>query len=273
MVAAPAGVAAYARWIEPVSLQLRRYRCHLPGLKPHRPVRLLHFSDLHASPDVPTSLIESAIGMARELEPDLVCVTGDFVTHRGGWNPGWYRRTLRRLTDRVPVYGSMGNHDGGWRPSGMTDSRSVRAVLEGSGINVLHNRRTVVAAGEQKIELVGLGDLWGREFEPDEAFPRDGSKPYPRIMLSHNPDTKDRLADRDWDLMLSGHTHGGQVVVPLVGSPWAPVQDMRYLHGLAPWEGRQIHVSSGVGSAHGVRFNCPPELTMLELTGTRPSAT
>jgi predicted MPP superfamily phosphohydrolase len=165
----------------------------------------------------------------------------------------------------------MGNHDGGWLPSGMTDSSGVREVLTAAGLDILHNRATIVNAGDQKLELVGLGDPWGQEFSAGHAFPRSTAKPYPRIVLSHNPDTKDRLAARPWDLMLSGHTHGGQVVIPFLGSPWAPVQDKRYLHGLAPWEGRQIHVTSGVGNAHGVRLNCPPELALLELTGDTPA--
>ncbi len=266
LAASVAPVAAYAKWVEPINLQVHQHQCRLPGLVADRPVRLLHFSDLHASPDVPNSLIESAIGLALELQPDLVCLTGDFVTDRSGWNSDWYRRTLRRLTDRLPVYGSMGNHDGGWRPSRMQSSAIVRDLLRDGGLQLLHNR-TVTVMG---LELTGLGDLWGGEFRPDAAFP-GGPRSKPRIVLSHNPDTKDHLVHKTWDLMLSGHTHGGQIVIPVVGSPWAPVKDMRYLHGLKAWGPRQIHVTSGVGNARGVRFNCPPELVMLELTGRSDS--
>jgi predicted MPP superfamily phosphohydrolase len=264
-------VAAYARWIEPVSLQVRHYQCHLPGLDSARPVRLLHLSDLHASRSVPNSLIESAFGLALELKPDLICITGDFVTVGTGWDAEWYKRTLRHLSSRVPVYASTGNHDGGWFGSQMSDSRFMRSVLQDAGLEVLHNRSTMIEVNSQRLELAGLGDLWADEFRPGQAFQRAVIKSSPRIVLSHNPDTKDRLANRDWDLMLSGHTHGGQIVVPLVGSPWAPVKDMRYLHGLAAWGSRQIHVTCGVGSAGGVRLNCPPEVAMLELSGPTAS--
>ena len=268
LAASIAPVAAYAKWVEPFNLQVREQQCRLPGLVSDRPIRLLHFSDLHASPDVPNSLIESAVGLALELKPDLVCLTGDFVTDRSGWNSEWYRRTLRRLTDHLPVYGTMGNHDGGWRPSRMHSSQIVRDLLQDAGLELLHNRTVTVMAdgGQAGLDLTGLGDLWGGEFHPSAAFPRS-PRTRPRIVLSHNPDTKDHTAHHTWDLMLSGHTHGGQVVIPVVGSPWAPVKDMRYLHGLKAWGPRQIHVTSGVGNARGVRFNCPPELVMLELTG------
>src|SRR6185295_11197542 len=113
---------AYAKWVEPVALQITHKQCHLPGLASKQPIRLVHLSDLHASPDVPNSLIESAIGLTIDLNPDLVCITGDFITHGSGWDPNWYRRTLRRLSDHAPVYASMGNHDGGWAPSGLPDS-------------------------------------------------------------------------------------------------------------------------------------------------------
>ena len=268
LVAAPAAVAGYARWVEPVSLRLASHQCRLPGLIPGRAIRLLHFSDLHASPVVPNSLIESAIGMALELKPDLVCLTGDFVTNRSGWNSDWFRQTLRRLGDRLPVYATMGNHDGGWAHSRMKNSRIVRDLLRDAGVPVLQNRSTLLSVRGQELELVGLGDLWGGEFIPERAFPCSPRRAdRPRIVLSHNPDTKDELDGWQWDLMLSGHTHGGQVVLPFIGSPWTPVQDKRYVHGLLPWNHRQIHVTCGVGSAGGVRLNCPPELALLELTG------
>jgi len=175
---------------------------------------------------------------------------------------------LRQLAERVPAFGSMGNPDGGWRGSGMKNSQPVQNVVTSAGISILHNQHVTLPVADGHVELVGLGDLWGHEFLPQRAFPSEPATANPRIVLSHNPDTKDLLANRPWDLMLSGHTHGGQVVLPLVGSPWAPVTDTRDLHGLEPWHGRQIHLTAGVGNATGVRLNCPPEVVLLELTGT-----
>ena len=85
------------------------------------------------------------------------------------------------------------------------------------------------------------------------------------IMLSHNPDAKTALRDVPWDLMLCGHTHGGQITLPLLGSPLAPIADKRFSEGLHTWDKRWIYVTRGVGSLLGMRFNCPPEVSILEL--------
>jgi predicted MPP superfamily phosphohydrolase len=86
------------------------------------------------------------------------------------------------------------------------------------------------------------------------------------VLLSHNPDSKDALDAFPWHLMLCGHTHGGQVIVPLAGPIFAPVADKRYVAGLKPWGDRQIHVTRGVGNVGGVRFLCRPEASLLLLS-------
>ena len=109
------------------------------------------------------------------------------------------------------------------------------------------------------------GDLWPDEIESNAAF--SSVDPHtPVILLAHNPDSKDVLSERTWDLMLSGHTHGGQVRIPFDGPRFAPVTDKRYVAGLAPWGSRQIHVSRGVGNLVGIRFRCRPEVSVLLLT-------
>ena len=88
---------------------------------------------------------------------------------------------------------------------------------------------------------------------------------YPIIVLSHNPDSKDILGDYPWDMMLCGHTHGGQLYLPILGTPFAPVKDHRYVHGLKAWNDRLIHTTSGIGNLFGMRFNCRPEVSLLTL--------
>ena len=98
--------------------------------------------------------------------------------------------------------------------------------------------------------------MWAGDLHPTLAFTKRHGTDIPTILLSHNPDSKAMLYPHHWDLILCGHTHGGQVVAPGLGLSPAPVWDRRYIAGLNRWKGRWIHVSRGVGNVAGVRFNC-----------------
>jgi predicted MPP superfamily phosphohydrolase len=167
----------------------------------------------------------------------------------------------------------MGNHDGGvWARefAGLDDHSEVDRLLEASGIELLHNRARIVEVRDSQLTLVGTGDLWNQELEAGKAF-RGVTGGGAIVWLNHNPDGKDFIAPRHpWHVMLAGHTHGGQVVLPFYGTHFAPVNDKRYVEGLKPWGSRQIHVSRGVGNVGGVRFACRPEVTLLELSGPCP---
>jgi len=257
----------YAFGVEPNWLERTYHRVKLPCKTLTSGVRILHLSDLHASPAVSFSLIGNAVDMGLEAKPDVICVTGDFVTDATPFDEVEYARILRRLSSAAPVFGTLGNHDGGsWAAShgGLTDNTVVRALLQAGNIPLLHNRSEVVRVRDQSIHFAGVGDLWSDGVNADLAFANVSAED-PAILLAHNPDTKDVLAGRPWDLMLSGHTHGGQVVVPLFGEPFVPVRDKRFIAGLKQWNGRQIYITRGVGSIRGVRVNCRPEVTVLDL--------
>jgi predicted MPP superfamily phosphohydrolase len=113
---------------------------------------------------------------------------------------------------------------------------------------------------------VGVGDLWCFEVFPDKAFATAGREG-PTVLLNHNPDAKDELIKHPWDLMLAGHTHGNQIHIPGIDlSRWAVVRDPRFIAGLYNWEGRQLHINRGIGGLSGIRLNCRPEVSVLELT-------
>ncbi len=258
---------AYAFGVEPNWLERTTVRVKLPCNSLTSGVRVLHLSDFHASPVVPFSLIENSVQLGLEAKPDVICLTGDFVTDATPFDQTEYARILRRLSSAAPVFASLGNHDGGrWAASvgGLKDSSVIRELLRASNIPVLHNRSEVVRVRDQSIRFAGVPDLWSERVDGVLAF-ADVPKDDPAILLAHNPDTKDVLADRPWDLMLSGHTHGGQVVLPLVGERFVPVRDKRFIAGLKQWNGRQVYITRGVGNIDGVRVNCRPEVTILDL--------
>lgn len=259
----------YMRFLEPAWLRSTPHRLALGTTRLARTIRLAHISDLHASPVVPYRLLEKAAEQTEALGPDLICLTGDFITRRLDDAPR-YAAILSRLSAAAPTFAVPGNHDGGaWAHwyGGQKDTSAVLSLLDRASIDCLLNRAVTLDLHGQPVRLVGLGDWWAGQLDARRAF--DGVAPRtdaPTIVLSHNPDTKDLLAAYPWDLLLSGHTHGGQLSLPLIGTPFAPVRDQRYVHGLKAWNERWIHVTSGVGNLHGLRLNCPPEVSLIELT-------
>jgi predicted MPP superfamily phosphohydrolase len=257
---------AYAVGIEPRWLDTEMNKVSMPGLG--RRMRVVQLTDLHASDFVPLGMIADAVTAAIAAKPDLICLTGDYISYQDIPSADAYARTLAPLAKAAPTYAVLGNHDGGpWAENdgGFSHHRYAEKVLEMAGIELLHNRSKVVEVHGHPLALVGMGDSWSREFEPVAAFAGIRKHQVPTVVLSHNPDTKDNLSEYPWRLMLSGHTHGGQVIVPLYGPPIIPVRDRRYLAGLKPWGDRMIHVSRGVGNIMGIRFGCRPEVAVLDL--------
>jgi predicted MPP superfamily phosphohydrolase len=260
-------IPAYGHFIEPHWFEETRTRVYVPGLS--RNIRVLHLSDLHISPFVPFSVIEEAISIGLRSRPDLICLTGDFITNDAPFDRDLYEACLKRLAQAAPCFACLGNHDGGsWTETvgGFSDTSVVRNLLAASQVTLLHNRAQVISVRGQKLQLVGLGDIWNDEADPGYAFANVNPR-IPTVVLAHNPDTKDMIGAFPWHAMLSGHTHGGQVLVPVVGTRFVAVKDKRFVAGLREWNGRQVYVTRGVGSLGGIRLNCRPEVTLLELTG------
>jgi uncharacterized protein len=262
------GGAFYMRFLEPHWFDVSERTVPIGARPGALPLRVLHLSDLHASEVISLGQIRAAVELGLKGEPDLICVTGDFITGKyDRWKE--YEGVLARLSTAAPTFACLGNHDGGsWssRSRGYPDARHVRSLLEGSGIQLLENRSMRIQARGWELNVAGVGDLWSRGLNPSGAF--SGTRKEEGVVtfvLSHNPDSKDLLKPFPWDLLLCGHTHGGQLIVPLVGAPFAPVRDKRFIKGLHEWEGRWIHITKGVGNLHGVRLNCRPEVSLLNL--------
>lgn len=267
---AGAAAAAYTRFIEPGRLEVS-HRSVLLGSTEAAPVRVLHLSDLHASSYVPLEFIAHAVQLGLAEKPDLVCLTGDFIT-KHFTRFADYAEVLKPLAAAAPVFACLGNHDGGkWagRPNyrGHADHVEVRKCLAAAGARVLLNQSAELTLRGRRLRLVGVGDLWADELRAAEAFNSGpAGSDTTTLALLHNPDGKDQLADFPWHLALCGHTHGGQLRLPFLGTPFAPVRDHRYVAGLNRWHDRWIFTTRGVGNLHGVRFNCRPEASLLTLT-------
>ena len=257
---------AYPTIVEPHWLEVTHTRVPVPGPS-QATVRILHLSDLHASWCVPWSLIDAAVSEGLAQKPDLVCLTGDFITDGLELDNARYVKVLQQLSAGRPAYAVLGNHDGGlWSRlrGGYWEHKFVDGLLEDAGIEVLQNRSVSCELRQGRLNVVGVGDYWSREVNAKRAF--QGQKGTgTTLALCHNPDGKVLLGGYAWQLMLCGHTHGGQVMIPFEGPRYAPVRDKRYVAGLNPFDGRHIYTTRGVGNVGGVRVGCRPEVTILEL--------
>ena len=260
---------AYAKFWEARALEVSETEINLARADstPAGEIRILHLSDFHASSVVPLEFIAESIELGLRAKPDIVLLTGDFITGRFA-QLDQFSEILTQLSKRVPCFAVVGNHDGGdWavQGGGYGNLGPLRRMLEKANIDLLINEQRIVRLQGRECLIVGVGDLWSNTCDPQRAFHNPAAHDV-CLLLSHNPDSKDLLAPYPWDLMLAGHTHGGQLRIPFLGwAPFAPVVDKKFLAGLYAWKNRYIFISRGVGNLHGLRFNCRPEVSVLRV--------
>jgi hypothetical protein len=271
LVCAVAGLGAYTTVVEPSRLLVRRYKLGIRNLPAALDgIRFAHMSDTHYGPYVSLPHIRRAVKLVRQQRCDLVVLTGDYV-HRTPQAIHDGIGVLEECRGALGAVAVLGNHDH-WE-----DTAACVERFEQIGLPLLdHRRRYLTKSGlvmsepapADSIVIAGMGDLW----EDPQTFAdilEDVEPTQPRIVLSHNPDTAE-LPDAGTyrvDLMLSGHTHGGQVWVPGIGSPIVPSSyGERYSGGLCPGPHFRVLVSRGVGMAvMPVRFGVPAEISVIEL--------
>ncbi len=227
-------------------------------------LRVALVSDLHAGgPHVTADAVHGLVERLNRLRPDLVCVLGDLADPAVlGGSPVPIEAVAERLGGlRTPlgVVAVLGNHD--WIEDG---PRAIRA-LHGVGIPVLENDAVRVGRGPQTLHVVGVADATTRAPDVTRAL-RTVPDNAPVILLSHDPDVFEKVPDRV-ALTVAGHTHGGQVDVPLLGRLIVSSHHARrYASGPVRETGRQLYVTTGVGTSRlPLRFLRPPEVVILRL--------
>ena len=232
----------------------------LAALPPGRRIRLTHLTDLHLKRRPPPILKDVIAALAAD-PPDAILVTGDFVDDKFDHRPslGALRATLPRLTSRLGTFAVLGNHDG--------DLLAGR--LHDLGVRLVVGRERLDCGESGPLDLIGLPGVT-RE-DPPAAFEIDRDPRVPTVALSHYPDAVKRLGRLRPDLVLAGHTHGGQVCLPggrpLITHDALPRQMSKGLHRL-PWGGH-LFVSRGIGTAaYPVRLFCPAQVVEIVLAST-----
>lgn len=254
----------YASKIEPDWLDFVRLPLTLPRLDAaFTGFRLAHITDIHLSEALTSENLYEACDRILEEEPDLIAITGDLIDQRTDLAQSMrvISGALSYLAKQVPVVAVPGNHDYrlGWV--------QIRQMMEDAGVRVLVNNVIHIDRAGAQLHIVGMDDaLRGK---PDLAgvlarLPDTGAA----IVLAHEPDfAVTSVQAGRFDLQISGHSHGGQVNLPFVGSPILPKLGRIYPSGLYQLEQHMLQYTSrglGTTSPH-VRLNCRPEITLFRL--------
>lgn len=248
-------LCCYSLFIEPKKLEVNHYTIEDAQLKG---IKIVFASDFHIKPHQQKRL-NKVIELINTENPDLVLSVGDFVS---GHNEKMtmpiedISKELGKVKSKYGFYTTLGNHDGWY------NSERITKVLQTNGVKVLANKNVTLQLNSQKIYIAGIEDLMTGK--PDIYKALDGTKS-PTILLTHSPDMFVKVPE-DVNLTLAGHTHGGQVRIPLFGPIFTASNfGDKYTKGLVEEKGRKLITTTGIGtSILPVRFNCMPEIVIIK---------
>ncbi|MCP5508558.1 MAG: UDP-2,3-diacylglucosamine diphosphatase LpxG [Chlamydiales bacterium] len=296
-------VGIWPRFIEPNLLRQTRITLALPNLE--RPVRIAQFSDLHLHSGVSDCLLKKIVKRIAQMQPDIVIFSGDFICCSQIKQPERLQAFLNAIPE-APLgnYCTLGNHDySGYVSinsngdydvfntkkgdvgigkafsmlfSNTTLSRKVtenakrtpfhqelNTLIAGTPFKLLHNQ--TLQAGH--LNITGLGEYTLGKMDPEQAF-AGYNNDYPGVVLLHNPDGLPYLDDYPGEVILSGHTHGGQVNIPFLWKKFTLMENRHLKSGLIRHKNKWIYINRGVGSVISFRWFSPPELLELTLEPT-----
>jgi predicted MPP superfamily phosphohydrolase len=248
-------------WIHRKELRLPRLAAELDGLT------VTHLSDLHFTGRITRPFFDLVVEQANRLDSDLVVISGDIIDKPQCFP--WLTEVLGKLQSRLGVYFVLGNHD-----LRIRSELRLRDALTDAGLIDLGGRFQTIEARGQHILLAGNELPWfspaANLLEAPARHPHAG--PF-RVAVCHSPDQIDWARSADFDLMLAGHTHGGQIRLPVIGPVFSPSRyGVKYAAGTFFCHPTLLHVSRGLSGTRPLRFNCPPELAQLVLRSEQPAS-
>lgn len=261
------GAALYSGEIARHELSVEEHTIHLARLPdPFRGMRIVQISDFHYAEYTEAYFLREVVRRVNGLRADMVLLTGDFISYAP--LPYSFARkhapACAEILSRIEcplTYASLGNHDM------VIGARYVTGPLREHGIPVLVNESLALERDGKRLWIAGLGSVCQDESRPDKGIPKavvSGGEA--GIVMAHEPDILEEIAKYNVDLMLSGHTHGGQVRFPFMPPLELPPYGKLYVEGLFRHGPTQLYVNRGIGAV-GVpfRLNCPPEITVITL--------
>jgi len=259
--AAPFVASAYGLLYGRLNVEVTRRRIRLARLpKAFEGFRIAQLSDIHISPFMPADQIRRCVTITNQLKPDLVVMTGDYLS----WDPAAQGEVVQALAGlRAPygVFGSLGNHE-----SITETEESVTGLFVAQGIRILRQERAPIRLGGDTLNLIGDDDSQA-DLKAVERLVMPGTV---NILLNHNPNDFDHAVELGIDLMLAGHTHGGQLSLEFLHRGLCLIRlETPYVSGWYEKSGGQLYVNRGIGTTVlPMRLGARPEITMLELSRT-----
>jgi predicted MPP superfamily phosphohydrolase len=265
-VGSAAGLAFYAGEISRHELEVVDLTIRLPRLPdPFAGMKIVQISDFHFEEFTEAAFLERVVRRVNELAPDLVVLTGDFVStkplpRRFGARMAYHCAEILGQIACPLRYAVLGNHDA------LVGAPAVIDALRTNSIPVLANNYVPLERDGRRIWLAGIRDVLEQRPDLNAALPAD-SDSGPVILLAHEPDFADHAVRHRVDLVLSGHTHGGQIRLPFLPPLLLPQMGKKYVHGhFRLNDGLQLYVNRGIGAVNlPFRFRCPPEITVITL--------
>lgn len=251
------GVFKERYWIQTKAVRLSFYR--FP--KSFSNIRIVQFSDTHIGKYYSLEQMAYVVELLQRQKPDIICFTGDLFDSKYGEVSDEIIPLLSRLRAGLGKFAVLGNHDM------RLNAERVRDVLERSGFTVLVNESRSIERGNGRLWVVGIDEMFYGKPNMQLAL-QDVDQDEFVLLLMHEPDFADTSLKYPVDFQLSGHSHGGQIRIPLVGSLFTPDGGQKYSIGLYSFQGSEFHVytNRGIGTTmFPIRFNCRPEITLFTL--------
>jgi uncharacterized protein len=254
--------SVYAQGIEPRWFAIKTINIQIAGLDPaFEGYKIVQLTDLHArSAVMDRQQLAKVAKLANQQQPDLIALTGDYITRGASQSEEMLANAFRQLQAKDGVVAIMGNHDRG------EDSTPLERALQFGNIKLLNNAVHSIDRQGSRLNIAGVDDVWMKRANlpaTTAQLPPTGTN----ILLAHEPDFGDTAAATNlFQLQLSGHSHGGQIVLPFVPRV-TPRWGKKYINGLYQLGSMQLYVSPGVGTTGPpkARFNCRPEISVIVL--------
>ena len=297
-------VGIWPRFIEPKLILTTRLNLKIPNLpEALQGLKVLQLSDLHLNANMSDSYLDKLVHKSQAQEPDIIVLTGDFLCYGQLLEPARLKSLLKRFSAPYGCYAILGNHDYaqcvsintngdydvippatsslGRAFSRLKDSvtltktiteRAKRVPLHSdlleliasTPFKLLHNSTEVIEIKDAKLNICGLGEHALGKLNAHEAY-KNYDKNYPGLILLHNPDGAPHLSGYPGEIILSGHTHGGQVNLPWIWKKFTLLENMQFKKGFVKFDNRRIYINRGIGSVLPFRWFAPPEILLLTL--------